>query len=227
MNRGEPSRASLPTMVLFDLDGTLADTARDLLHALERLCHQEQVDAPCYEEFRPTVSLGSIAMLKLAFDCEPGSRLFDDLRDRFLALYRQDLATHTELFPGMAEVLTELEANGVKWGVVTNKPGWLTEPLLAALGLDHKATCVVSGDTLPKRKPHPDQLLFACECAGVTPQSVVYVGDARVDIEAGSRAGMRTVAALFGYIPPGEDPYAWRADKEIARPDELIEWLDV
>ena len=213
------------SLVLFDLDGTLADTARDLLKALERLCAQESVAPPDYERFRRVVSQGSAAMLNLAFEGALGEPRFDGLRDRLLAHYREDLATHTRLFDGMADVLVELETRQIKWGVVTNKPAWLTRPLLTKLGLETRAVCVVSGDTLPRRKPHPDQLLHACELAGVTPDESIYVGDARSDILAAHRAGMRTVAALFGYIPVGEDPHRWGAQFTISTPLELLRWV--
>ena len=220
------SAGEAPELVLFDLDGTLADTARDLLVAMERLCETEGVTPPALEPFRRTVSLGAKAMLKLALGCEPEQPRFVELRHRFLSLYRENLAQHTDLFPGIAEVLAALELRGLKWGVVTNKPHWLTEPLLRELALEQSAACIVSGDTLPRRKPDPDQLLLACETTGTSPRRTVYVGDSRSDIEAGRRAGMRTVAVEFGYIPPGESPSAWGADKEIASPGELIEWLD-
>ncbi len=213
------------SLVLLDLDGTVADTARDLLSALERLCVEETVEPPEYERFRRVVSQGSAAMLNLAFEGELGEPFFDTLRDRLLSHYREDIANHTRLFDGMTDVLAELDAIDIKWGIVTNKPAWLTEPLLKELSLDERAVCVISGDTLPRRKPHPDQLLHACEVTGFAPQRALYVGDARSDIVAGHRAGMRTVAALFGYIPTGEDPHTWGAAITIETPIELLRWV--
>lgn len=212
-------------LVLFDLDGTLADTARDLLSALERLCVEESAQPPAYEQFRGVVSLGSAAMLNLAFEGRLGEPFFDALRDRLLAHYREDIASHTRLFSGMSEVLAKLEATDIQWGIVTNKPAWLTEPLLKKLELDERAVCVISGDTLARRKPHPDQLLHACEITGVSPERTLFVGDAHSDIVAGQRAGMRTVAALFGYIPDGEDPHNWGAAITIESPMELLGWV--
>ena len=212
-------------MVLFDLDGTIADTARDLHSALARVCAQEAVKPPSYTRFRRVVSQGSAAMLKLAFEGKLGEPAFDDLRDRLLEYYRQDIATHTRLFEGMAEVLTELDAREIVWGIVTNKPGWLTDPLLIRLNLNKRPVCVISGDTLPRRKPHPDQLLHACEITGNSPDKCVYVGDARSDIIAGQRAGMRTIAAAFGYIPVDEDAHTWGAHVTISAPLELLHWI--
>ena len=153
--------------VLFDLDGTLLDTAPDLTAALNRLRRERGDPELSPAAIRPTVSHGSPGMLKLGFGLEPDDARYAELNQRFLALYREAIAVQTALFPGMAEVLTHLEAVGIPWGVVTNKPGWLTEPLLKALALWARAACVVSGDTLDKRKPDPEPLWYACERVGV------------------------------------------------------------
>ncbi len=216
----EPLRA-----VFFDLDGTLADTARDLAEALNAV-RREEGEAPLpFETIRPVVSLGGRALINLAFRVDVGDAGFEHLRARFLDIYRDNLANHTRLFPGMVEVLADIEERGLRWGIVTNKVSWLTEPLLARLGLLSRAACVVSGDTAPNRKPHPDPLLLACERAGVAPAASVYVGDSRNDVRAGREAGMRTVIALFGYIPRDEDPGDWGADAFIETPQRLIDWL--
>mgnify|MGYP001188101615 CR=1 FL=1 len=214
------------SLVLFDLDGTIADTARDLFCALERLCKEESKQPPAYETFRSVVSQGSAAMLNLSFEGQLGNPHFDKLRDRLLTYYHQDIANHTVLFDGMSEVLDEFDDRGIKWGIVTNKPGWLTNPLLAKLDLDTRAICVIAGDTLARRKPHPDQLLHACELTGIAPSHSTYVGDARSDIVAGRRAGMRTIAVLFGYIPVDENPHTWGADIIISTPTSLISWVN-
>jgi phosphoglycolate phosphatase len=130
------------------------------------------------------------------------------------------------LFPGILQLLSQLHAKGLNWGIVTNKPGYLTEPLVAQLGLAHEAACIVSGDTTNNRKPHPEPMLHACAEAGSTPGQSVYVGDAERDIQAGNQAGMKTVVALFGYIPDDEDPEQWGANALIRAPMEVIDFLD-
>ena len=211
--------------LLLDLDGTLADTAPDMAAALNRLRREEGREPLPYAAVRPQVSHGGAALVRLAFG-EPPPDEFERLRQRFLALYREDLARDTALFAGFPFVLETLEAAGVPWGVVTNKPGWLTEPLMAALGLETRAACIVAGDTLPERKPHPAPLLLAARLAGVSPDECIYAGDAERDIAAGRAAGMRTVAVRFGYLADGEDPAAWRPDGVVERPADLLDWID-
>ena len=214
-----------PKAVFFDLDGTLADTARDLHAALNRLCEEEGRPPSSYEAFRPNVSQGSPAMLRLGFDCGPGDPDYERLRERLLLLYERDICSHTTLFPGVEQLITELEEGGYHWGIITNKPGWLTDKLLDRLDFGGNAVCIISGDTLARRKPDPDQLLHALESADCKPHQGIYVGDARSDIVAGRAAGMRTIAALFGYIPLHEDPHDWQADAAIDSPLELLDWL--
>jgi phosphoglycolate phosphatase len=163
-------------------------------------------------------------LVSLGFPEASGAE-FERLRLRFLELYSQNLALRTELFPGIEPVLDELERLGLPWGVVTNKPGWLTDPLLAALGLDRRASCVVSGDTVAERKPHPLPLLHAAGLVGVAPAHCVYVGDAERDIQAGRAAGMTTVVAAYGYISADDDPAGWQPTGIIAEPGELLEWV--
>jgi 2-phosphoglycolate phosphatase len=212
--------------VLFDLDGTLLDTAPDLAAALNALLLENRRDGLPFEAIRPVVSHGGIALIELGFGLEPADPDFDRLRRRLLEIYRENLARRTRPFPGMSELLERIEARGLNWGVVTNKPAWLTEPLLAELGLTERAVCVISGDTLDKRKPHPAPMLHACRLAGSKPSECVYVGDARRDIEAGRNAGMHTVIALFGYFQEQDDPHAWDADAMIKEPLDLLAWLD-
>jgi 2-phosphoglycolate phosphatase len=211
--------------VLFDLDGTLADTAPDLAYALNEVRHEEGEPPLPFEAIRPVVSLGGRALINLAFQVDIGDARFEHLRARFLDIYRDNVANHTRLFPGMASVLDEIERCGLTWGIVTNKASWLTEPLLARLGLMTRAACVVSGDTTPNRKPHPEPLLHACARTGTAPAGCVYVGDSRNDVCAGRQAGMRTLVALFGYIPADDDPMGWGADAFIDTPRALIGWL--
>ena len=212
--------------VLFDLDGTLLDTAPDLADALNTVLEQQGCAPLPYSDIRPVVSHGGIALIALGFGLQPGDPRFEELRAQLLKVYRENISIKTRPFPGMAEVLDQLEARDMNWGVVTNKPGWLTDPLLRDLGLFDRAACIVSGDTLEQRKPHPAPMLHACEQAGSLPAQCVYVGDAQRDIEAGKNAGMQTLVALFGYIPAEDDVHAWQADAAINTPHELLDWLD-
>ncbi len=212
--------------MLFDLDGTLLDTAPDLAAALNATLQLNGRDALPFEYIRPVVSHGGRALIELGFGIDSQHPDFEPLRKQLLDLYQANLAVHTTLFPGMAQVLDELEQRDIRWGVVTNKPGWLTDPLMDALQLTPRAACVVSGDTLPERKPHPAPLLHACRLAGCQPQQAVYVGDAERDIEAGRNAGMRTLAALFGYLMEHDRPENWGADALIEQPADILEYLD-
>lgn len=210
--------------VLFDLDGTLADTAPDMAYALNAVREEMGLTALPFSQIRPRVSHGATALVQLALD-EPHSERFVMLRARFLEIYRNHLTRETRLFPGMDEVLHHIEQRGMKWGVVTNKPAWLTEPLLDQLGLTHRAACIVSGDTTPQRKPHPAPMLYACEKSGSNNSHCLYIGDAQRDIEAGKNAGMHTLVALFGYIDATDQPHLWNADAMIQHPREILEWI--
>ena len=206
--------------VLFDLDGTLADTAADLARALNAIRVKYARPALPLARIRPLVSLGAAAMLKLAFAVEPGAARFAGLRAEFLNCYAANIARETRLFEGMESVLNDIEAKA-KWGIVTNKPAWLTEPLLRELRLDRRAACVVSGDTLAERKPHPAPVLHACRLIGVTPAETVFIGDAERDIEAGRGAGARTLVAAYGYLADGAAPEDWQADGIVESPLEI------
>ena len=210
--------------VLFDLDGTLIDTAPDMISALNELRAEDGLDALPYAVARTQVSHGSSGLVSLAFPAASGSA-FETLRSRFLALYNDRLADETRLFDGCEEVLDALESQGRPWGIVTNKPGFLTLPLLAALDLSARAGCVVSGDTLPQRKPHPAPLLHAATLLGVAPQHCLYVGDAERDIQSARAAGMTVIVARYGYLGPDDDPDAWAPDGEIDAPTDLLDWL--
>ncbi len=210
--------------VLFDLDGTLADTAPDLAHVLNLLLVEEHRTALPYDTIRPVVSHGATALIRLGFGDVADAEL-ERLRQRFLALYTDNLVRHTRLFPGMTELLAELAQRGLNWGIVTNKPGFLTDPLVARLPLPSAPASVVSGDTTTNRKPHPEPMLLACTQAGSQPAQCLYVGDAERDIEAGRRAGMKTLVALFGYISKEDQPGRWGADGLIRSPREVLDWL--
>ncbi len=212
--------------VLFDLDGTLLDTAPDMGRALNRLLIEQGRAALPADEIRPMVSHGSTGLLRLGFGIGPDAANFVPLRDRFLALYGEQLNRETRLFPGMDAVLEVLDARKLPWGVVTNKPAFLTMPLLTELALARRAACVVSGDTLIERKPHPAPLLYACSQVGVAPAECIYVGDAARDVTAGRRAGMTTVVARYGYIGAGERPGSWGANGQVESPIALLDWLE-
>jgi phosphoglycolate phosphatase len=214
------------TTVLFDLDGTLLDTAPDLAAALNTVLAENRRAPLPYETIRGVVSHGGIALIKLGFGLDESSPDFEPLRQRLLSLYRANLSGKTRPFPGMAELLEQLEQGGRNWGVVTNKPAWLTEPLMQDLGLLQRAACVVSGDTLDERKPHPAPMLHASELAGSRPEQCVYIGDARRDIEAGRNANMHTLVALFGYFMDDDKPREWQADGILEQPLDLLVWLD-
>ena len=213
-----------PAAVLFDLDGTLLDTAPDMAVALNALRRAEGMPPLPFAGIRPHVSHGALRLIEVGFGCSNGPR-FDDLRGRFLDLYHADLATHTRPFDGLSALLDRLDQDGVAWGVVTNKPGWLTVPLLAAVGLGTRAGCVVSGDTLPQRKPHPAPLLHAARLLACEARECVYIGDAQRDVAAGRAAGMRTVVAAFGYLGEDDDPASWGPDVIVTRPQEIAAWL--
>lgn len=210
--------------VLFDLDGTLLDTAPDMVGAMNALRAQEALPPLDFALARAQVSHGTNGLMRIGFPDAEGE-ILDRLRERFLALYRARLCDETGLFPGGDTLLEHIERASLPWGVVTNKPGWLAGPLLAGLGLERRMACLVSGDTLPVRKPHPQPLLHAAEAIGVAPQSCVYVGDALRDIEAARAAGMRAVVASFGYISPADEPHLWPAQAWIDEPRGLIDWL--
>jgi phosphoglycolate phosphatase len=210
--------------VLFDLDGTLLDTAPDMVGAINALRMEEQLEPLAFISVRPFVSHGANALVRLGFT-EASEVEFNSLRERFLALYRERLANETALFDGADRMLHTLEDAGVPWGIVTNKPAWLTEPLLEALELRTRARSLVCGDTFPERKPHPRPLLHAASELGMAPRQCIYVGDAERDIIAARAAGMRSLVARFGYIGPSEDVHAWSADGYIDSPGDVLNWV--
>jgi phosphoglycolate phosphatase len=211
--------------ILFDLDGTLADTAPDLAYALNKLLQEEGRGALPYASIRNHVSRGGAAMVRLGFGEDLRKTAFEDLRARFLAIYGSNLCVKTQLFPGMSQVLDYIEANNMKWGVVTNKLAWMTEPLIEALGLTQRAACIVSGDTTDEQKPHPKPLLHACLSSRSSAQRCIYVGDDPRDIQAGNAAGMTTLVARYGYIDNSQSPEDWGANGIIDDVIELVDWL--
>ncbi|MEW5880204.1 MAG: phosphoglycolate phosphatase [Pseudomonadota bacterium] len=210
-------------VVLFDLDGTLVDTAPDLAAAVNRLRRERGLAELPLEALRPFASHGARGMIGRAFRLAPGEPDYEPLRQQFFVYYEQALCVHSRLFPGMDETLAALERRGRRWGIVTNKIARFTLPLLAALGLAERATCVVSGDTTAHAKPHPEPLLHALRLCGGVPARTAYVGDDLRDVQAGRAAGVVTVVARYGYMGDGSDGSAWGGDFVIAQPRGLLE----
>ena len=211
--------------VLFDLDGTLLDTASDLTLALNQLLASKNKPPVAPEDARNHVSQGAVAVTRFGFPNVIDEVEFEKLRQEFLHYYAKNICIESSLFPGMEGLLRILEGNNTPWGVVTNKPGWLTNPLMDALSLSDRAACIVSGDTLEKRKPYPDPLLHACKNMKLAPENTLYLGDDPRDIYAGNAAGMYTCIAKFGYIDSMYDTDTWGADFSIDHPDELMQHI--
>jgi phosphoglycolate phosphatase len=211
--------------VLFDLDGTLLDTAPDMVGALNALRREEGLEPLPYEVVRSAVSHGAARVVKTGFP-DAAAESLAALQRRFLEIYRGALSQGTKLFPGMDQVLDALAGRRLKSGIVTNKAAWLTDPLLEQLGLRTRFACVVSGDTVAERKPHPLPLLHAATLAGVTPGECIYVGDAERDVQAAHAAGMSALVANYGYLHPDEDSTAWGGDGYLERAVDLLGWLD-
>lgn len=212
--------------VLFDLDGTLADTADDLAAALNRLLQERQRPEQPAAVLRCQASRGARAMVRAGFGNSLEDDEFERLVSRYLSIYAAHLHDHTRLFPAVAQTLQTLRASGVRWGVVTNKGGHLAEPLLQYLGILEAADCLVYGDTTSQKKPSPEPLLFAARELGLAARDCVYVGDDLRDIEAARAADMPVLAAAWGYRPQDEDITQWDADGVLDSVGELIPWLE-
>lgn len=201
-----------PSAVLFDLDGTLIDTAPDFIRCLNQLRQLHNLEPLAAEQIRPSVSNGARAMIRVGFGLEPEHDGYVEKHTAFLDLYEAGVAVETTLFEGMDLLLENLEARGIPWGIVTNKPVRFAEPLVQALGLAQRCATLICPDHVSERKPHPEPLFLACQRIGAAPEQAIYVGDHERDIEAGRNAGMRTIAVRYGYI---EQPHAvdlWQAD---------------
>ena len=210
--------------VLFDLDGTLADTAPDLAAALNRLRAEQGLEALPLEKLRPFASAGARGLVHAGLGVKPGDAEYDALREAFLEFYAERPCVHTRLFPGVPELLTEIARRSLKWGVVTNKATRYTEQVLEGLGL--APDCVVCGDTTPHLKPHPAPMLHALGLLSLSAPQCVYLGDDLRDIQAGRAAGIRTVAVDWGYHHPDSGgPGTWQADALISQPGDLIRLL--
>ena len=208
--------------VLFDFDGTLADTAPDLARALNRLRNARGLAELPLERLRPYASSGARGLIEAGLGILPEHPEFMDLREAFLQHYATEICVDTRLFPGMEELLAAIEAQGLRWGIVTNKSTTLTLRVVAALGLTTRAACVVCGDSTPHLKPNPASLLHAAAQLSLVPQACVYLGDDLRDIQAARAAGMRSVAVGWGY---GADLQAWQADAVIDQPPDLVALL--
>ena len=211
--------------VLFDLDGTLIDTAPDMGGALNNLLIEENHSPLAPEVIRPLVSRGGLVLVKLGFGDKVDESMIEPLRLRFLQHYRAIIADHSKLFEGFEAVLSELETRQIKWGIVTNKPEWLTIPLLKLLNLDQRVASVICGDSLERRKPDPLPLRVAARNMGINCDQCLYVGDDERDIIAGRAAGMKTLTAAYGYIESNIDYLAWQADAVIDSPRALLEHI--
>lgn len=208
--------------VLFDLDGTLVDTAPDLAGALNRMLARRGLAAVPLSLLRPVASSGARGMLGIGFGIGPGHADYESLRQEFFDEYESELLGESALFDGVEALLDALESRGLPWGIVTNKIARFTQPLVGLLGLDARAGCVVSGDTTPHPKPHPAPLIEAARQLSAPPARCIYVGDDERDIQAARSAGMGAIAAGYGYLGSGAPPSAWGADHIIASPGALL-----
>jgi N-acetyl-D-muramate 6-phosphate phosphatase len=212
-------------VILFDLDGTLVDTAHDLGAALNIQRQRHGLMPLPHEVIRPVASHGSRGLLALGFELTPQDQLFASMRDEYLAIYEEVLVNSPVLFDGVAKLLESIENERGAWGIVTNKPRRYTEPIVHALGLNKRAASIVCGDDAARPKPAPDTLLMACKAMQQSPESCIYIGDAERDIEAGKAAGMRTGVALYGYLDVTDKPETWGADYMIKHPDEILAFV--
>ncbi|OYV00677.1 MAG: phosphoglycolate phosphatase [Burkholderiales bacterium PBB5] len=213
--------------VLFDLDGTLVDSAPDLAGAANDLRASHGLPPLPYAALRPMVGTGARGMVGVAFGVAPGDERFEPLRDAFLARYAERLMHETRVFDAVGSVLLRLEAAGLPWGIVTNKAMRFAEPVVQGVGLAQRAAVLVAGDTTPHAKPHPAPLLEAARRLGVAPAACAYVGDDHRDMVAGRAAGMVCLAAAWGYLGAGEPVAAWGADQVLDQPGQLLNWLDL
>jgi N-acetyl-D-muramate 6-phosphate phosphatase len=211
--------------VLFDLDGTLLDTARDSILCLNKALSSHGLATVEADLIKPYISFGAVAMINESLNQTVPEALREDILETMLDLYQNNIAEHTVFFKGMSETLDAIEAQGLKWGVVTNKQERFTNPLMDALKLTGRAACIISGDTTANPKSHVEPMLLACKQASVKSRECVYIGDACHDIIAGKNAQMKTLAALYGYLKPGDTPETWGADALIESPEHLATWI--
>ena len=207
--------------ILFDLDGTLIDTAVDMIHALARLADNHQIKHDLsVADFRQYISKGAVALVKSVFS-NPSAELLEQLRLEYLDIYQQQLNTHSQLFPGIAELITHLDANATPWGIVTNKPSWLANPIVSNTPELRNAGTLVCADEVGIAKPDPKALLHAAQLMNIDPAQTLYLGDAQSDIDAAHAAGMQSAIALWGYLAPEDQPHEWLAHHRFEHPDTI------
>lgn len=214
-----------PTCIFFDLDGTLVDTAPDLGYALNCLLAEQGRESLEAERIRPFASTGARGLLDLGFGIDEEHEDYNSLRQRFLDIYAENICRDSVIFDGMYDTLQALKERNLSWGVATNKVSWLAKPLLEALDFPCEPVCVVGPDQVPRPKPDPAMLELACELSGHPAGNCIYVGDAKRDIVAGRRAGMRTIAVSYGYIAAGDSASQWGADWVIDSPADILDCI--
>jgi phosphoglycolate phosphatase len=219
--------ANLIKAVLFDLDGTFADTAPDLAAALNHVRATRHLPPLPLEALRPQASHGSAGLLKVGMNVTPKSSDFQTLRDIFLDYYSHHICVNTKLFAGMSELISELEQRNIAWGIVTNKPHRFTLPLMKALGYAERAACLVSGDTCAHAKPHPEPMLAACKLIQIAPEQCLYLGDDKRDMEAANAVNMRGIIANYGYVSNDVSVQNWQAHGSVNHPMELLTYLNL
>lgn len=213
------------TCVLFDLDGTLVDTAPDLIASLNFALNQHGFPTIQPEHVKPHVSFGASAMINGSFKNALDDEMHNAILTTMLTQYENNIALHSRFFDGILDVLAFIEMQNLSWGIVTNKRERFTHPLVEALNLKNRAACVICGDTTPNPKPHPAPIFEACKRANVAVENCVYIGDAAHDIAAGNNANMHTLAATYGYLQPDDNPENWGANALIHSPKDLLAWL--
>ncbi len=220
-----PADQSSSNAVLFDLDGTLFDTAGDLIAAVNRIRHEDGYEPILFSTLRPWVSQGGLKLVSRAYGLPTDSDQIAILWQRYLVAYESNISQHTVLFPGWDEILYELESESRPWGIVTNKPTYLTHKLLQEMGMQTRPACVVCGDSASRSKPFPEPVHMACQIMGVPPERTLMVGDDKRDIMAAKSAGADAVAAAWGYIRPDDDPASWGASAVLTHPGQLKQWV--
>jgi 2-phosphoglycolate phosphatase len=211
--------------ILFDLDGTLLDTARDLLHCINLTLKEYDKLPSTYDVFRQHISGGIASMVTNSFDVDTEHEDFETIKKKCLNHYQNNLATHTIFFEGIEAVLDHLDEKQIPWGIVTNKSTRFTLPILEMFGLDNRIKCMVAADTLEHMKPHPAPMLHACKLLQQDPKNTLYIGDFETDIQAGRAAGMPCMAVTYGYYPANVNPHDWQADITVDHPDEILAHL--